>query len=78
MTQDPERDYPAVAFIVKYGGFLAPLAAAMYVIVAVLWAWLEGNFLFLTVLVFAAPIIYLLARSYVELVRLLADMLLPK
>ena len=73
------EEYPAVAFIVRNG---KPLALALsllppVVIALVLhaagftWVW---SALALALL----PLTYLMARSYVELVTIIADMLLPK
>jgi hypothetical protein len=73
------EQYPAVAFIVRHG---KPLALALsllppVVIALVLhaagfaWMWSVLGLVLL-------PLTYLIARSYVELVAIIADMLLPK
>jgi hypothetical protein len=71
--------YPAVAFIVRYGNALAtvmsllpPVAIALLLHAAGFhWAWSALSLALL-------PLTYLIARSYVELVAIIADMLLPK
>lgn len=78
MDADSEKAYPAITFIVKHGGFLAPLlSAAVLLAAACLW-WFDGRALVALALVLAAPLVHLAVRSYVELVRIMADMLLPK
>lgn len=71
-------DYPTLRFLEKHGGWLAVavgVAALAAGIVAVLlgaspWWLLAGAI--------AGAALFLLARSYVELIRLMTDMLLPK
>jgi hypothetical protein len=71
-------DYPTLRFLEKHGGWLAiavALAAVAAGAVAVLlgaspWWLLAGAVL--------GAALFLLARSYVELIRLMTDMLLPK
>jgi hypothetical protein len=70
--------YPMLHFIGRFGGWLAvllaliPLVAAVWVVVLGTshW-WLAGGAL-------AAVIVFGAVRSYVELVRVMIDMLLPK
>ncbi|HEV7394804.1 MAG TPA: hypothetical protein VGO08_24425 [Burkholderiales bacterium] len=73
------EQYPAVAFIVRHG---KPLALALSLVPAVViglvlhaagfaWMWSVLGLILL-------PLTYLIARSYVELVAIIADMLLPK
>jgi hypothetical protein len=71
-------DYPTIKFIVERGNILAavigllPLAGAATLFeFGVHWAVLAAG-------VVAAAVVYFLMRSYVELVRVIADMLLPK
>ena len=71
-------DYPTLRFLEKHGGWLAiavGLAALATGIVATLlgaspWWLLAGAVV--------GAVLFLLARSYVELIRLMTDMLLPK
>jgi hypothetical protein len=73
------EQYPAVALIVRHGKSLALALSLLPPVVLALvlhaagfaWPW--------SVLAFALlPLTYLIARSYVELVTIIADMLLPK
>ena len=71
--------YPAVAFIVRHAKVLAvvislvpPIGVALLLHAAGFhWGW---SALALALL----PLTYLIARSYVEMVTIIADMLLPK
>ena len=77
------EQYPAVAFIVKHAKALAVLISllpplAIGLLMGLLlhaeglhWGW---SFVALALL----PLTYLVARSYVELVTIISDMLLPK
>ncbi|MBI4193850.1 MAG: hypothetical protein HY526_02100 [Betaproteobacteria bacterium] len=70
--------YGALNFLVRYGDWVA-CAAGLLPAVAGVVAWAAG----LTVAYAAAGIVggaflYLVMRSYVELVRVIVDMLLPK
>ena len=73
------EQYPAVAFIVKHAkplawvvSLLPPVAISLLLHAAGFqWGW---SLLALGLL----PFTYLIARSYVELVTIIADMLLPK
>ncbi|HEY3917876.1 MAG TPA: hypothetical protein VGL83_08780 [Stellaceae bacterium] len=71
-------DYPTLRFLERHGGWLAiavGLAALFAGIVAVL---LGASLWWLLAGAVAGGALYLLARSYVELIRLMTDMLLPK
>jgi hypothetical protein len=73
------EQYPAVSFIVKHAkplalgiALLPPVVIALLLIaIGLHWAWSA-------VAVALLPLTYLVARSYVELVTIIADMLLPK
>lgn len=78
MGEDSERAYPAIAFIVKWGGFLAPLLSVACLLAAISMWWFDGRLFTALAFGLGAPLVYLAVRSYVELVRVMADMLLPK
>jgi len=73
------EQYPAVAFIVKHGKPLAliiallppPIIGLLLHVAGFHWMWSAFALALL-------PLTYLIARSYVELVAIVADMLLPK
>ena len=78
MDEDSRRAYPAMYFLVRHGNGIAAILAAL-IPLAGLWAWLAGySVLLLVGGVLCGPIAYLFLRSYVEMARLIADMLLPK
>ncbi|MDB5924264.1 MAG: hypothetical protein JWN13_3200 [Betaproteobacteria bacterium] len=73
------EQYPAVAFIVRHGkplvlalSLLPPVVIAL-VLHAAGFAWMWS-----VIALALLPLTYLIARSYVELVTIIADMLLPK
>ncbi|MFO1189733.1 MAG: hypothetical protein U1E97_09160 [Alphaproteobacteria bacterium] len=72
-------DYPIVKFLVTHGDRFAlgvallPVAAAMLVLALGLAHWL-----ILLAGLGAAALLFVFVKSYVELVRIIADMLLPK
>ena len=74
----PPQSYPAVAILLRHGRLIAaivgilPLAAAVWLMVA------GAPTGFAVAAIVAAPLLYLLMLSYVELVAIIADMLLPK
>lgn len=70
--------YPTIKFIVEQGNFLAAAIGLMPFIGAVLLAAFGFHWLVLAAGVVASAVVYLLMRSYVELVRVIADMLLPR
>jgi hypothetical protein len=70
--------YPFINFLLRHGhGFatavtLLPVAAGLYLAYAGLgWIWVAGGAVL-------GAVVYVIARSYVEIVALIADMLLPK
>ena len=75
---DPDKAYPVVRLLVRYGN---PLSIAVGAVLAVAgiwaamvgfgWAWAPAG-------VLAGAFAGLIMRSYVELVRLITDMLLPR
>ncbi|WP_417721130.1 hypothetical protein [Salipiger sp.] len=78
MTQPIQPSYPAVQFLIRYGGYIAsalgvlPALAGLVMIAAGFSAWwLLGGLA-------VSPVLYLLARSYIELVRIIGDTLLPR
>ncbi len=71
--------YPTIKFIVKHGNPLAiligllPFGGAIAFVVLISMHWLV-----LVAGLAASLVLLLLMKSYVELVRIIADMLLPK
>jgi hypothetical protein len=79
--EDPRRTYPpyrALRFIVRYGDALAILIGGAPLVVGVA-AYLGGLSVALIVVGFGgSAFLFLIMRSYVELVRVIVDTLLPK
>jgi hypothetical protein len=72
------NDYPMLHFLMRWGKLAAGCIAAA-VVAASLWAALSsGQWLWAAAGVGTAVVGYGLALSYVELVRVIVDMLLPK
>jgi len=72
------NDYPMLHFLMRWG---KPAAAglAVLVLVAGIWAAVStGQWLWAVAGIIAGAVGYALALSYVELVRVIVDMLLPK
>lgn len=75
---DPDKAYPVVRLLVRYGNALAIAVAAVLALSGIWaaiagfgWAWAPAG-------VLAGAFGGLIMRSYAELVRLIADMLLPR
>lgn len=78
MTQQIQPRYPAVQFFIRYGGYVAVglgilpfLAGLVMVLAGMSFWWLLGG-------IVVSPLFYLFACSYVELVRIIGDTLLPR
>jgi hypothetical protein len=70
--------YPVLAFIVRYG---MPVAIALAVVTAALTLWIGFPLIGWASIIVAAVaggVLLLVALSYVELVRLITEMLLPQ
>lgn len=71
-------EYPTLRFLEKHGGWLA-IAVGLAVFLAGIVATLLGaSPWWLLAGAAAGALLFLLARSYIELIRLMTDMLLPK
>jgi hypothetical protein len=71
-------EYPTLRFLEKQGGWLA-IAVGIAVFLAGIVATLLGaSPWWLLAGAAAGALLFLLARSYIELIRLMTDMLLPK
>lgn len=70
--------YPTIKLIVERGNALAAAIGALPFAGAIVLAAFGVHWIVLGAGVVASAVVYLLMRSYVELVRVIADMLLPK
>lgn len=72
------NEYPMLHFIGRHGGWCAVVLAVLP-LAAGLWLFFDGaSAWWLAAGVVAAAVVYGVFRSYVELVRVMIDMLLPK
>ena len=72
------NDYPMLYFLMRWGRLAAAVLALM-VVVAGGWAAVgTGQWVWAVAGAVAAAVGYCLALSYVELVKVIVDMLLPK
>lgn len=74
----PVPSYPAVNILLRHGRLIAVFIGIVPLIVAVWMVVAGAPTTFAVAAIVAAPVLYLLIRSYVELVTIIADMLLPK
>jgi len=70
--------YPTIRLIVAKGDALAAITGLLPLLGALAAMALGWHWLVLPAGAIAAAVVYLLMRSYVELVRVIADMLIPK
>jgi hypothetical protein len=77
-VQTTDSAYRTLYFLVRHGDRVA-IVVALAPLIAGLWAYAAGLSIGYAVAgVFGAAFLYLVMRSYVELVRVIVDMLLPK
>lgn len=76
--EDPARTYPALHLMVSHGRGLA-LAVALTTLAFGIGLWFAGaSIAFLIGGILGGAFMYLMMKSYVELVRVIVDILLPK
>lgn len=76
--ESPQTQYRILHLLVEHGdkGVVAVTAGAL--MIGLLAVFLTGAFLLAPVVLIASALLYIVARSYIELVRVIVDMLLPK
>ena len=70
--------YPTLRLLERHGDWLAILVALSPLAAAIIALFLGASLWWLAAGVAAAGFLFIAARSYVEMVRLMTDMLLPK
>jgi hypothetical protein len=70
--------YPTVEFLVKHGPKFAIALGLLPVLGGIVLSWFLQLWILTVVGLLAGGILFVVARSYVELVQIIADMLLPK
>ena len=70
--------YPTIQFIVNHGNKFAVLLPIIVFALGAYLAWMQSSGLYAIASVIVSAILYVIAKSYVELVQIISDMLLPK
>ena len=78
MDNDPQHTYRTLHMLVKHGDLGANAVTLGVLLLALLAIVLTASWWALPVALFGTALVYIVARSYVELVRVIVDMLLPK
>ena len=78
MDQPPQNPYRTLYFLVKHGDLGANLVTLGVLLAAGVGALIAGALWALPLVVLGAGLLLVILRSYVELVRVIVDMLLPK
>ena len=71
-------NYPVVNFLVRFGNYFAGLAAVLPVIAGLYLAASGAGAAVALAALAGGALLYVLLKSYVELVTIIADMMLPK
>lgn len=70
--------YPVVTFLTRHGGRLAVLVGLVPVIAALLAVWMGYQPAWIGAGAVAGGLLWLFVQSYVEVLRILADALMPR
>jgi hypothetical protein len=70
--------YPMVNAVVRHGNLFAVVMAGAAVALGVYFALVHASIVYALIGVAAGGMLYVLLKSYVELVTIIADMMLPK
>ena len=70
--------YPVLGLLVSYGDWLAVLVAALPIVAGIALCLSGGSALWIAGGIAGGAFLYLIMRSYVELVRVIVEMLLPQ
>jgi len=71
------RDYPVLHLIVRHGAIGAAIASLALAVLISLAGFAALGWLIVPIALFAGGLMYVLGKSYAELVRLITEMLLP-
>lgn len=77
-TVENNQTYRTLHFLVRYGDWVAALAGFIPAVGGVAASAADMSVAYAAGGILAGAFLYLIMRSYVELVRLIVDMLLPK
>ncbi len=76
--EDPNNAYRTLNFLVQHGKWLPPVVAGATLLVTVGFTIINASPWAIPLGIGVAGFLYLIMCSYVELVRVIVDMLLPK
>jgi len=78
MDEASRKQYPAIHLIVTHGGSIA-IGTTLGVLALAAWLWAaDYPLVFSAATAITSPLVFLVLRSYAEMIRIIADMLLPK
>ena len=77
-TVEPTRSYPMVHALVKYGHAVAIVAALTCLAFGIAFAVRDGAIAYAAAGLAVGALLYVLLKSYTELVSIIADMMLAK
>ena len=72
------NDYPTIALLLRHRPLMVAAATLFAPLVACYAGWRTNHFELMAIGLVAGAIVFIAVRSYLELVALIADMLLPK
>lgn len=75
---EEQNTYRTLYLIVKHGDIGARFITLAVLVLGLVGVSVSGSLWAIPVVLFGTALFYLIARSYVELVRVIVDMLLPK
>jgi len=70
--------YPAITFLVRFGKAFAILLGALPLVAGLVAFALGYSWWLLAAGILVSPIVFLIAASYVEMARIIADTLMPR
>jgi hypothetical protein len=71
-------NYPVVNLLVSHGKWFAAIVAALPVVAGIYLVLAGAGWIYLCAGVVTGAVLYVISKSYVELVCIIADMLLPR
>jgi hypothetical protein len=75
---NPEPTYPVVRFLARHGVLVSWICGLFVLIAAMIAVALGAPVWLIFVSAFAAPLVAVFVRSYVEIVQIISEILLPR
>ena len=73
-----EPTYPVVRFLLRYQRLIGPIAGLLPVLAAVVWMWPDFHGGIFVASIVVGAIAGVLMQSYIEVLRIISDTLLPR